>query len=180
MHARVQDARAEGRFWQPAGAQVQWRERVEPALDGRRWELRDVTGEPSDIADAYGSVYGTGYNSWERHNDPSARLGLSGGEGRPIDAGPALSAEDAAHELAADGRHLDEARAAVRGYLDDASERVGTSVHLWGLDEADLAAMRADPLDRARAALDVLAVATDESPAPAETAEMADEDGWSR
>ena len=49
----------------------------------------------------------------------------------------------------------------VRGYLDDVSERVGTSVHLWGLDEADLAAMRADPIERARTAAAVLDVASE-------------------
>jgi hypothetical protein len=112
--------------------------------------------------------------------DEADELGRTGGEGPPIDAGPALSAEEAAHELAADGRPLDEARALVRGYLDDVSTQVGAPVHWWGLDEADLAAIRADPMDRARGALDLLAVATDESPAPADTADPADEDGWSR
>ena len=106
--------------------------------------------------------------------------GLTGGEGPPIDVGPALTAEEAARELAADGRPLDQARAVVRGYLDDVSEQVGTSVHLWGLDEADLAAIRADPIERARTAVAVLAAAT-ENPAPASTeADRADDDGWSR
>ena len=113
-------------------------------------------------------------------DDQPAELGLTGGEGPPIDAGPALTAEEAAHELAADGRSLDEARAMVRGYLDDASERVGTSVHLWGLDEADLAAMRADPIERARTAAAVLDVASEALPADTTEAEQADEDGWSR
>ena len=68
----------------------------------------------------------------------------------------------------------------VRGYLDDTSERVGTSVTCWGLDEADLAAMRADPIERARAAAAVLD-ARRRSPATDTTeAEQADEDGWSR
>lgn len=71
-----------------------------------------------------------------------AEPGLAGAEGPPIDAGPALTAEEAAYELAADGRGLDEARALVGGYLDDVSERVGASAHLWGLDEADLNAIR--------------------------------------
>ena len=68
----------------------------------------------------------------------------------------------------------------VRGYLDDVSERVGTSVHLWGLDEADLAAMRADPIERARTAAAVLDVASEALPADTTEAEQADEDGWSR
>jgi hypothetical protein len=143
MHARVQAARAEGRFWQPAGAQMQWRQREEPSPDGRRWELHDVTDEPSALADAYGSVYGTGYDSWQRDNDPSARFGLAGADGPPVDVGPALSAEEAACELAVDGRSLNEARALVQDYLDDVSERVGTAVHRWGLDEADLNDIRA-------------------------------------
>ena len=113
-------------------------------------------------------------------DDQPAELGLTGGEGPPIDAGPALTAEEAAHELAADGRPLDEARAVVRGYLDDVSERVGTSVHLWGLDEADLAAMRADPIERARTAAAVLDVASEALPADTTEAEQVDEDGWSR
>ncbi len=75
--------------------------------------------------------------------DDTAELGLTGGEGPPIDAGPALTAEEAAHELAADGRSLPEARALVRDYLDDVSQRVGTSVHRWGLDGADLNDIRA-------------------------------------
>ena len=43
---------------------------------------------------------------------------------------------------------LDEARALVRGYLDDVSEQIGASAHLWGLDGADLDAIRAG--ERAR------------------------------
>ncbi len=117
----------------------------------------------------------------EAHADsPTAEPGLTGAEGPPIDAGPTLSAEEAAHELAAEGRSLDEARALVRGYLDDVSEQVGTSVHRWGLDAADLAAMRADPIDRARAALDVLAATTEGSDAATTAAERVNEDGWSR
>ena len=79
-----------------------------------------------------------------------AELGLTGGEGPPIDAGPALTAEEAAHELAADGRTLDAARALVRGYLDEVSERIGTPVHQWGLDAADLADIRAGLTTAAR------------------------------
>jgi hypothetical protein len=70
-------------------------------------------------------------------------LGMTGAEGPPIDAGPALTAEEAAHELAADGRSLAEARDLVRTYLDDVSEHVGASAHQWGLDGADLDAIRA-------------------------------------
>jgi len=113
-------------------------------------------------------------------DDQPAELGLTGGEGPSIDAGPVLTAEEAAHELAADGRPLDEARAMVRGYLDDTSERVGTSVHLWGLDDADLAAMRADPIERARSAAAVLDAASDAPPVDTAEADQADEDGWSR
>ncbi len=115
-----------------------------------------------------------------RAHHGGAELGLTGGEGPPIDAGPALSAEEAAHELAADGRTIDEARAVVRCYLDDVSEQVGTSVHLWGLDEADLSAMRADPLERARTAAAVLNVASEAMPTATTEAEQTDEDGWSR
>jgi hypothetical protein len=82
--------------------------------------------------------------------------GLTGAEGPPIDAGPALTGEDAAHELAADGRSLDEARALVSAYLDDVSAQIGASAHQWGLDAADLAAIRADqttgPAEPARGA----------------------------
>ena len=113
-------------------------------------------------------------------DDPTAQLGLTGAEGPPIDAGPALTAEEAAHELAADGRSLDEARDLVRGYLDDVSEHVGASAHLWGLDEADLVAMRADPIERARTAAAVLDVASEAPPADTTEVEQADEDGWSR
>ena len=95
---------------------------------------------------------------------PSRELGLTGAEGPPIDAGPALTAEDAAHELAADGRSLDEARALVRGYLDDVSEQIGASAHLWGLDAADLEAIRAGEAARTaeavEAAHDVVAAHT--------------------
>jgi hypothetical protein len=48
------------------------------------------------------------------------------------------------------------------------------------LDEADLAAMRADPIERARTAVAVLAAATDDSAAPAAEADVVDEDAWSR
>lgn len=84
-----------------------------------------------------------------------ADLGLTGAEGPPLDAGPALTAEDAAQELAADGRSLDEARALVRGYLDDVSEHVGASADLWGLDEADLTAIRATSAGRQAGSEDV-------------------------
>ena len=78
-------------------------------------------------------------------SNAGANLGLTGAEGPPLDAGPALTAEEAAQELAADGRSLDEARALVRGYLDDVSQRVGASADLWGLDDADLTAIRSCP-----------------------------------
>jgi hypothetical protein len=83
-----------------------------------------------------------------------SELGLTGAEGPPINAGPTLTAEDAAHELAADGRSLDEARALVRGYLDDVSEQIGASAHLWGLDGADLDAIRAGERSQTTAAVE--------------------------
>jgi hypothetical protein len=46
----------------------------------------------------------------ERDASRPAPAGLSRAEGGVLDAGPALTAENAAHELAADGRPLDEAR----------------------------------------------------------------------
>ena len=140
-----------------------------------------VTDQHDYWADNHGWVQ---VSSDDYADDPVDELGLTGGDGPPIDAGPALTAEEAAHELAADGRPLDEARAVVRGYLDDVSEQVGTSVHLWGLDEADLAAMRADPIERARTAVAVLGAATDDPGTFTVQAdrvdEVVDEDGWSR
>src|SRR5256885_1005854 len=87
-------------------------------------------------------------------DEPSAHLGLTGAEGPPIDAGPALAAGRAARELAADGRSLDEARVLVHGYLDDVSEQVGASAHLWGLDATDLDAIRAGERARTTAAVE--------------------------
>lgn len=78
---------------------------------------------------------------------PSDERGLVGGEGSVLSSGPTMSAEDAAQALARDGRPLDDARAAVCGYQDAATERLGTPVHAWGLDEADLDAIRADTAD---------------------------------
>lgn len=60
------------------------------------------------------------------------------------DPGQTYSAEQAAHEIAGPHRPLADARALVRGYLDDVSERVGVPVHQWGLDEADLAEIESD------------------------------------
>ena len=42
----------------------------------------------------------------------------------------------------------DEARAQVTRYLDDVSAQLGTSAHAWGLDEADLDAIRASDAGR--------------------------------
>jgi hypothetical protein len=89
-----------------------------------------------------------------KDSNAGANLGLSGAEGPPLDAGPALTAEEAAQELAADGRSLDEARALVRGYLDDVSEQVGASADLWGLDEADLTAICSSARPASSAAAD--------------------------
>jgi hypothetical protein len=147
------------------------------------------TPDGQDIVSAVIPLADEPGHSTDTSSGELAEFGMTGAEGPPIDAGPALSAEDAAHKLAADGRPIDEARALVLGYLDDVSRRVGTSVHLWGLDGADLAAIRADPLDRARAALDVHNAATaegsagaDESPADADEAVDGDlaDDGRSR
>jgi hypothetical protein len=87
---------------------------------------------------------------------PADERGLAGGEGSVLSSGPTLSAEEAACELAREGRSLDDARAAVRGYQDAASERLGTSVHAWGLDEADLATIRSASSDGAPAIVPVI------------------------
>ena len=76
---------------------------------------------------------------------PTDEHGLAGAEGPALSSGPTLSAEEAAHALTRDGRSLDDARAAVRSYQDATSERLGTPVHTWGLDGADLDAIRAEP-----------------------------------
>jgi hypothetical protein len=68
-----------------------------------------------------------------------------------------MTAEQAAHELAADGRSLEEARAIVRAYLDDTSVEIGVAVHQWALDAHDLREIDArDPLEIARDACAVL------------------------
>ncbi len=131
---------------------------VEPASEAEHQAVRELLGrdvltttEPAwtdgevvsaviPLADNNG--YWADTASDEQIDNP-AELGLTGGEGPPIDAGPALTAEEAARELAADGIPLDHARALVRSYLDDVSAHVGTPVHQWGLDEADLADIRA-------------------------------------
>ena len=121
--------------------------------------------------------------------DPAAELGMTGAEGPPLDSGPTRSAQAVAAELAADGYPPDEARALVGHYLDEVSARVGAPARWWGLDDADLTAIRAtagDPVARARAAVTALptddTTATDAAPTatvPAdETAdETADEAG---
>jgi len=113
---------------------------VERYLDGLSWERGWSPQDQWEIDDDDLTVMLT---SPAAENDLSA--GLSGAEGPPIDAGPALTAEAAAHKLADDGRSLDEARALVRGYLDDASAQIGARVDLWGLDAADLAEIRRGP-----------------------------------
>ncbi|MDN5856090.1 MAG: hypothetical protein L0K86_25260, partial [Actinomycetia bacterium] len=65
--------------------------------------------------------------------------GMTGAAEPALTAGETRSAEDAARWLARDGRSLDDARAQVRIYQDDVSHRLGTPVHSWGLDDADLA-----------------------------------------
>jgi hypothetical protein len=96
----------------------------------------------------HGWVDASGGNDADR---PTDERGLTGAEGAPIDAGPALTAEQAACELAEGGRSLDEARGLVRDYLDDVSERVGASAHRWGLDDADLDAIRTSAASSAAA-----------------------------
>lgn len=54
-----------------------------------------------------------------------------------------VSADAAARRLAHDGLALDDTRALVRRYLNDASLRLGVPVEGWGLDDADLDAIRA-------------------------------------
>jgi hypothetical protein len=51
------------------------------------------------------------------------------------------SADAAAEELTRSG--VARAGAAVRGYLDRLSAEAGVSVHQWGLDDGDLAAIEA-------------------------------------
>ena len=135
---------------------------IEPASETEHRTLRELLGreqlstsEPTwtDSGEIVSTVIpladapSSGDRGWADtagvEHDAADEPGLTGGEGPLIDAGPAFSAEEAAYELAVDGRSLDEARALVRGYLEEVSERVGTSVHQWGLDEADLADIRA-------------------------------------
>lgn len=85
-----------------------------------------------------------GYGALRPDIAPVDEYGLSGGEGPVLSSGPTLSAADAAQALARDGRSLDEARAAVRSYQDATAERLGTPVHSWGLDDADLDTIRAE------------------------------------
>lgn len=56
------------------------------------------------------------------------------------------SAATAAEILARDGRPLDQARADVAHYLDRASADLDVPVHGWGLDEADISAIRGERL----------------------------------
>lgn len=76
---------------------------------------------------------------------PSGRpeLGLTGGEGPILGSGPTVSAEDAAHVLAQNGRSLTAARELVQRYQDEATEHLGIPVYAWGLDDADLDSIRA-------------------------------------
>ena len=60
-----------------------------------------------------------------------------------LGCGYTRSAADAAGELAAEGRSIEQANAMVAAYLDDVSERVGVPVHRWGLDDTDLDDIRA-------------------------------------
>lgn len=87
-------------------------------------------------------------DQWQIDDDDLAAMtdepGLSGADGPTIAAGPVLTAEAAAFTLAGEGRPLDQARDDVARYLDEVSEVLGTPVHAWGLDDADLAALRAD------------------------------------
>jgi len=52
-----------------------------------------------------------------------------------------MTATSAAHALVEEGFAADTASAMVRGYLDDVSREIGMSVHRWGIDHADLAAI---------------------------------------
>lgn len=61
------------------------------------------------------------------------------------------SAAQAVNELVDEGRSTADAEAMVRTYLDDVSAQVGTPVHQWGLDEADMDEIRgADTRDAVR------------------------------
>lgn len=131
---------------------------VERYLDGLSWERgwspQDQWEIDDDDLDVMLARSAVDAGPVAAEDDSTAQLGLNGGEGPPIDAGPALTVEEAAHELTADGRSLDEARALVRGYLDDVSHQIGASAHLWGLDDADLDAIRAGERAQTTAAVE--------------------------
>ncbi len=119
---------------------------VEPVDEAEHGALRQLIGREEFTTEPAwhdGEIVSTVIPDVDDATGPADELGLTGAEGPPIDAGPALTANEAAHELAADGHSIDEARALVRGYLDDVSEQIGASAHLWGLDGADLDAIRA-------------------------------------
>lgn len=108
--------------------------REQPGEDGLAQESCDVADGPSAAADAYSSHDGPGYDWWAWQTDAGAGA---------IPSASTLSGEAAARTLAADGWPPDQAWAEVARYLDDVSAQLGTSAHAWGLDEADLDAIRA-------------------------------------
>jgi hypothetical protein len=81
---------------------------------------------------------------------------IPGDTSRHEPAPPPMTAEEAARQLTGPGRTLDESRALVDDYLDDASDRVGAPAHLWGLDEHDLHAIETAALGDDEAAPIVL------------------------
>lgn len=92
------------------------------------------------IAKQHWALDDEGSAVWHEH---SALTPLQATHANLIDQGsPPMSAEDAAHDLAADLIPLDQARAMVADYLDTVSDQIGCSVHQWGLDAADIADIR--------------------------------------
>jgi len=121
--------------------------------DGAAWlrgEIADRAAEP-DRAGAHDDepipfvLTSHWYGATGSDIAPAEEHGLVGGEGPVLSSGPTLSAEEAAQALTDDGRSVEDAYAAVRRYQDATSERLGTPVHAWGLDAADLDAIRAEP-----------------------------------
>ena len=121
----------------------------EADLDGEFDELTERRPLPGDGTGDWVSNGPGGY-MWidldEMADDPED--GLTGAEGPPLTSGRTRSTEDAARRLARGGRSMDEARAMVRAYQDETSERLGVPVHAWGLDDADLADIGRVPAPR--------------------------------
>ena len=149
---------------------------------------------PADEPDTDERDYWADNHGWtgpfdDDHVDvPAAELGLTGGEGPPIDAGPALSADEAAHELAADGRpstRPGRRSAATSTTSQSRSGRLFTSGAWIRPTSPRCAPTRSSAPS---AAVAVLAAASDDAEPSAASAadgradavDADDEDGWSR